>query len=47
MQEGMQAAMPILTKYLSEWQEKVKQELKPGVRVPIHPVGETTPPAQN
>ena len=29
MQEGMQAAMPMLSKYLSDWQEKVKAEFAP------------------
>jgi len=29
MQEGMQAAGPILSKYLSEWQEKIKKEFPP------------------
>lgn len=28
MQEGMQAAMPLMSKYLSEWQDRMKQELK-------------------
>ncbi len=28
MQEGMQAAMPTLSKYLGEWQERMKQEFK-------------------
>lgn len=26
MQEGMQAAMPIMSKYLSDWQERIKKE---------------------
>jgi hypothetical protein len=28
MQEGMKAAMPILSKYLSEWKERMGQEVK-------------------
>lgn len=28
MQEGMQAAMPILSKYLAEWQERMQREFK-------------------
>jgi hypothetical protein len=29
MQEGLQAAMPIMSKYLSEWQERIKKEFEP------------------
>lgn len=29
MQEGMQEAMPILSRYLSEWQKRMKNELEP------------------
>jgi hypothetical protein len=29
MQEGMQAAMPIMSQYLSEWQGKMKNEFEP------------------
>lgn len=29
MQEGMQAAMPIMSKYLGEWTERMKSELEP------------------
>jgi len=46
MQEGMQAAMPIMTNYLGEWQEKLK-DLKPPVTVPVQPSGKSAPPAQN
>jgi hypothetical protein len=28
MQEGSQAAMPIMTKYLSEWKDRMQQDLK-------------------
>jgi uncharacterized protein len=28
-QEGMQAAMPVMTKYVKEWQERMKHELEP------------------
>jgi hypothetical protein len=28
MQEGMQAATPIISKYVSEWQERMQQDLK-------------------
>jgi len=47
MQEGMQAAMPILTKYLSEWQEKVKREFEPAPKSSPASSGSSTPPAQN
>lgn len=28
MQEGMQAAMPIMSKYLSDWQDRIKKEFE-------------------
>jgi hypothetical protein len=27
-QEGMQAALPIISKYLSDWKERMEQEMK-------------------
>jgi len=44
MQEGMQAAGPIVTKYISTWQDRMKQEFHPQ-----HPAksADTTPQAQN
>ena len=32
MQEGMQAAMPILSKYLGDWQDRMKQEFDSAAR---------------
>jgi hypothetical protein len=29
MQEGMQAGMPVLTKYIQDWQEKMKHDMEP------------------
>ncbi len=37
MQDGMQAAMPIMTNYLSDWKERIDQEMKSS--------GKTSPPA--
>lgn len=34
LQEGMQAATPILSKYLNDWQEKTKRELKQQEKAP-------------
>ena len=45
-QEGMQAAMPILMKYLSDWQEKMKHELEPATKPATKPKT-ANPPAQN
>jgi hypothetical protein len=42
-QEGMQAMMPILTKYVSEWQERTKQDLEGTKSAPAKPAA----PAQN
>ena len=44
MQEGMQAAMPILTKYLSEWQEKIKNEFEPAQKTLPAKGGDSAPP---
>jgi len=38
MQDGMQAAMPIMTKYISDWKERMDQEMKASPSTP------TTPP---
>ncbi|MGO9086491.1 MAG: DUF2059 domain-containing protein [Candidatus Sulfotelmatobacter sp.] len=47
MQEGMQAAMPILSKYLSEAHERMKRELEPAeTSTPASTEG-SAPPAQN
>lgn len=46
MQEGMQAAMPIMSKYLSDWQEKVKREFEP-VEKSTPAKTESSAPAQN
>ena len=39
MQEGMQAAMPIMSKYLSDWQDRIKKEFE------SIPRDSATPPA--
>jgi hypothetical protein len=44
--EGMQAAMPILTKYLSDSEEKMKRELGPATK-PVSKPKAANPPAQN
>lgn len=41
-QEGMQAMMPILSKYLSEWKDRMAQEFKDTGKISPKP-----PPAQN
>jgi hypothetical protein len=46
MQEGTQAAMPILTKYLDEWQEKMKHEFEPAQKSSPANNG-SSPPPQN
>jgi hypothetical protein len=45
-QEGMQAAMPILVKYLSDSEEKMKQQLEPATK-PATKSKAANPPAQN
>jgi uncharacterized protein len=45
-QEGMQAAMPILMKYLSDWQEKMKHELGTATKPASKPKA-ANPPTQN
>ena len=44
MQEGMKAAMPILSKYLSEWKERMSQEVK---QMEKNPAEATPAPAKN
>ena len=46
MQEGMQAAMPMMTKYISEWQERVKKEFGPAQKSAPAKAGDAAP-AQN
>jgi hypothetical protein len=41
MQEGMQAAMPIMSQYLSEWKERMEKEMKD--EKPVKPAGSETP----
>lgn len=45
MQEGSQAAMPIMSKYLGEWKDRMAQELKDMDKQPKAP--EKAAPAQN
>jgi len=45
-QEGMSAAVPILSQYLSQWQERMKRELEPAQKSsPAKPGG--APSSQN
>jgi hypothetical protein len=46
MQEGMQAAMPIMSKYLTDWQEKMKNEFEPAQKDAPSKSG-AAPSAQN
>lgn len=46
MQEGMRAAMPILSNYLSQWQEKMKHDLAPAQKSPPAKTG-ADPSSQN
>lgn len=46
-QEGMQAALPIMMKYVNEWQERMKQEFdQPQTNSPSK-TGDAAPSAQN
>ena len=47
MQEGMQAAMPIMTKYLSDWQQRMKHEFEPAQKNSPANTGNRTPTVQN
>jgi hypothetical protein len=47
MQEGNQAAMPILTKYLSDWQKRIKDEFEPATKASPAKSGTSAPPSQN
>ncbi len=47
MREGMQGAMPIMTRYLGEWQERMKHEFEPAQKTSPTKAGDQTPPAQN
>ena len=46
-QEGMRAARPILSQYLSQWQERMKHELEPTQKTSPTKTGNDAPPAQN
>jgi uncharacterized protein len=45
-QEGMRAAMPILSQYLSQWQERMKHELEPAQKSSPAKTGDA-PSSQN
>jgi len=47
MQEGMQAAMPIMSRYLSEWQQRMKHEFQPEQKGSPAKTGTGTPPIEN
>lgn len=42
MQEGMQAAMPIMSKYLGDWQERIKKEFESSEKSPASKPRPTT-----
>jgi len=46
-QEGMQAAMPIMSKYLSEWQERMKHEFEPAQKNSPAKAGTRAAPIEN
>jgi hypothetical protein len=46
LQEGNQAAMPIINKYLTEWEEQMKHEFKPAQKSSPNS-GKSAPPAKN
>lgn len=46
MREGMQAALPVMSKYLTDWQEKMKHEFEPEEKGSPAKT-EDAPPAQN
>jgi hypothetical protein len=45
MQEGMQAAMPIMSKYLGDWQDRIKKEFESTQKDSATP--SANPPAKN
>jgi uncharacterized protein len=47
MQEGMQAAMPIMSKYLSDWTARTKDDLEPTPKAPPAKSDPPANPAQN
>jgi hypothetical protein len=47
MQEGMQAAMPVISQYLSDWQERVKHDFDEPQKSAPAKADENAPPAQN
>jgi len=47
MQEGVQAAMPILSRYLNQWQERMKNEFGPAQKSPPAKSGSEAPSTQN
>jgi uncharacterized protein len=46
-QEGMQAAMPLLTKYLRHWQDQMQNELGSGKKTTPTSSGNSVPTTQN
>ena len=43
VQEGNQAAMPIMSKYLAHWLDRVKQEFEPVPKAPAKKSGQSAP----
>jgi hypothetical protein len=39
--------MPILTKYLSDWQKRIKDEFEPAAKAPPAKSGTSAPSSQN
>jgi hypothetical protein len=47
MQEGMQAAMPLMSKYLSDWQQRLKHEFDQPAKSSPAKAGPEAPSTQN
>lgn len=45
--EAMQAMIPIMTRYTQQWEERIQQEFKLPVRVPLVRSDDSAPPVQN
>jgi len=47
MQDGMQAAMPLMSNYLSDWMERMKKQFDTPEKNAPAKAGDPPPPAQN
>jgi hypothetical protein len=47
MQEGSQAAMPIVSKYLTEWKDRMQKEMKELEKESLPTPASTAPPSKN